>query len=196
MLCRAKKKSGLLLTDIHNHILPTIYTLRNDTEKKCNNYNAQILDLDDTLEKFLYQIEEAREIETNLNQKITSLEEAYTKEKNISEQVLCEQNNEIKEMQQQLNNIKDLSCEELTINTCNRRITELKSYRESEKIRHNLVKKEMINDILNAVTDCAHFRDYIQTQLREVKTLYEDRLDLLSEQNQQMEEEGRDEYME
>ena len=46
------------------------------------------------------------------------------------------------------------------------------------------MKKELINDILNAVTDCAHFRDYIQTQLREVKTLYEERLEMLAVQQQ------------
>ena len=85
-------------------------------------------------------------------------------------------------MEKLLSDVKDLSCEELSISTSNRRLIELRSYRETEAVRHNLKKQDMINDIFNAVTDCAQFRDHIQISLREVKTLYEDRLDLLGAQ--------------
>lgn len=177
---RAKKKSSLLLTDIHNHILPSILTLRNDMENKTNQYTAQILDLDDHLEEFLSQIDEIRGQEQDLNAKLVSLEETYAKDKVLFEQIAAERAADIRVMENQLVEIKDLSCEELSISAANRRLTELRSFRESEALRHSIMKKELINDILNAVTDCAHFRDYIQTQLREVKSLQEERLDYLA----------------
>lgn len=186
---RAKKKSGLVLTDIHNHILPSILTLRNDTEFKTNALTSQLLDLEDHLEQFLSQIEELRAQEGTYAYKLTSLEEAYQKDKAAFEQIASERAQDVRDMEGQLVQIKDLSNEELAMSASNRRLTELRSFRESEAIRHNIAKKELINDILNAVTDCAQFRDYIQTQLREVKTLYEERLDMLSVQQQQQQDE-------
>lgn len=177
---RAKKKTGLVLTDIHNHILPTILTMRNDAEIKNNQYTAQILDLDDHLEKFLSKIEEMETQEQSLSEQLTSLEDNYTKDKALFEQIASERSADIRSMEAQLVETKDLSCEELATSAANRRLVELRAMRESESLRHSVTKKELINDILNAVTDCAHFRDYIQTQLREVKALHEERLDYLA----------------
>ena len=138
-----------------------------------------MLDLDDHLEKFLTEADELETQENSLKFKISSLEEAYSKDKTLFEQIATERAVDIHAMENQLVELKDLSTEELSISAANRRLTEMKSFRESESSRHSLLKKELINDILIAVTDCAHFRDYIQTQLREVKVLHEERLDML-----------------
>ncbi len=82
-------------------------------------------------------------------------------------------------MESELIESKDLSSEEVSITTSSRKLTELKAIHESESLRHSLAKKELISEILNAVTDCANFRDYVQTQLKDLKTLHEERLDMI-----------------
>ena len=75
--------------------------------------------------------------------------------------------------------LRESASEEARIAAASRRVTELQAAKDARNTAHRRMKRELMEAIMEAVTQCASHRELVQQKLGETRSLFQSRLESL-----------------
>ena len=179
---RAKKRDGLLKTEINNHIIPTLYQMKAELNETTYDLRNEIIKNEEILSEIDVSRNEYNEIITTMEAKLRRIEVNYKHEKEIFDQNVTIHSKEMDTMENRLMQLRDTNITEATLTSLKRLIAENNSIRIGRKNEHDKKIKLMKESIMEVVSQCADHREMVQNQLEELKSNYSQRLQVLLSQ--------------
>ena len=176
---RAKKRSELMQSDIRKDVIPPLHQLKVMLSEAIVLLNSEIMTLQDASEEEELKTVQVQESKLLLESKLRRAEEAYKKEKSALESLAGSHDREMDELESKLIALRDVSATEVKHVSANRKISELKTLRNSIRDEHKKKKKEMIASIMQVVTDAANHREMTQMRLGQLTEMHRQRLENL-----------------
>jgi SMC interacting uncharacterized protein involved in chromosome segregation len=176
---RAKKKSGVLKTDISNDVLPVLLQLKDQLSGASISMREETVTVQDELDDLEMKTSQLEEEKNQLEVKIKRGEEIYRREKESLDTAVVAHDREMTEMESRLIAMKDTVGEDARIAAATRRIAELQAARDARNSAHRRMKRELCEAITDAASHCAAHRDLVTQKLAEVKDLGKSRLEAL-----------------
>lgn len=157
--------------DVKGAVRPALAQLKESTIGKNNAAKAELLELLDHEEQVEESLTEALKNTSALENKARRAEEAYTKEKEHVDAGIAELQAEAEQAEIQASQLRDPMAMETALARNTARLAQLKALRE-EKAEAAAARKEAVHqEIVKALNMAAEHKDYIQTQLAELKAL-------------------------
>jgi SMC interacting uncharacterized protein involved in chromosome segregation len=169
-------------TDIREEILPYLQKIKSQVSEDCVGIRGELLTVQDSIEEVELSAAQLQEKQMILEGKLKRIEETYKKEKELLEQQSANHEREMDELESKLIEARDLSVEELRVNTSNRKLAELKQEKSRSKENHNIAKRRLLEEIMNVVAAAANHREDLQRTLGEVREMHNQRLETLLSQ--------------
>lgn len=176
---RAKKKSGVLKTDISTDVLPFLLQLKDQLLSASVSMREDMVTIQDELDDLEMKNGQLEEEKNLLETKIKRTDEVYRREKESLETAVVAHDKEMTDMESRLIAMKDTAGEEARIAAAMRRIAELQAARDARNSAHRRMKRELCEAITEAASHCAAHRDLVTQKLGEVKDLAKSRLEAL-----------------
>ena len=151
--------------------------MRKDIIEVTQGLKADLIAEKEALEECLQREAERRDAKQAIDHKIRKLEETYRREKEsweLTEQMLRD---EIDALETRLLKLSDLGGEEARVSAALRRLEELKTRKQAKQSEHERTRNEIMEAILDVVTQCANHREYAQKQVRMLKDKFTERLE-------------------
>lgn len=104
-------------------------------------------------------------------------DEMYRREKETFDAAQVAHEREMDEIDGRLMKLKDTSIEDMRIAAATRRSTEIQAARDARASAHKRMKRELMEAIMEAVTQCAAHREFAQQKLSETKGMMKTRLE-------------------
>ena len=180
---RAKKRDGLLKTDVRKKIVPVLQDLRSELSDTTLGFRSELLAEQDVAEEGEARRQELSESAELYEQKLRRAETAYKREKEGLDQAADIHGKELDAMEQRLVQLRDTTTEEAAISIANRRLNENKAMRTARQQEHLLKKRGLSENITEVVAACAVHREQVQHSLHQLKGEYADRLQLIFHQS-------------
>ena len=174
---RAKKREVLLKTDVRLTLVPPLQAMRKDIIEVTQGLKADLIAEKEALEECLQREAERRDAKQAIDHKIRKLEETYRREKESWEQTEQMLRDEIDTLETRLLKLADLGGEEARVSAALRRLEELKTRKQAKQSEHERTRNEIMEAILDVVTQCANHREYAQKQVRMLKDKFTERLE-------------------
>lgn len=174
---RAKKREGLLKTQVKSHIVPILQDLRSELTGMTLELRQELMTEQEAIEELEANKAELLESREQFEAKLRRAEIAYKREKEALDQAAEIHMGELDTMESRLLQMRDTTSEESKITAATRRVTEAKALRSARNAEHERKKSEMIESITNVVGMCASHREMVQDKLDELKTLYGKKLE-------------------
>jgi kinetochore protein NDC80 len=172
----SNKRSGVLKTEVRNHILPALQQMKAELMETTYDLRAERMREDDTVGEMEGQKSEYLEVIASSEVKQRRAEVTYQREKELNDQALAVREGEVDTMEARLIKLRDTAAAEATLTAAQRRIAEINAIRAARKAEHERKVGAMKNSILEVVNMCADHREMVQQQLDELKGMYADRL--------------------
>eukprot|EP00597_Dinobryon_sp_UTEXLB2267_P007051 CAMPEP_0170096644 /NCGR_PEP_ID=MMETSP0019_2-20121128/28724_1 /TAXON_ID=98059 /ORGANISM="Dinobryon sp., Strain UTEXLB2267" /LENGTH=893 /DNA_ID=CAMNT_0010318705 /DNA_START=36 /DNA_END=2717 /DNA_ORIENTATION=+ len=172
----AKKREGLIKTDIRHGVLPVLQDLKNELVQTTLSLRAELLaerDIADEIDCKRSELVGAQEM---MEAKLKRAEAAYKREKDLLDQGSELHRQELDAMETRLLQLRDTASEEAALTASNRRLAEQKEARAARRQEHERTKNAMIEAVTEAVSRCANHREKVQRTLAELKGQYAGRL--------------------
>ena len=176
---RAKKRDGLLRTDIRGDILPALQELRTEYMGRTIALRNECLAGKDAAEDSSSTSKELQERRTICEAKLKRAEDAYKRERGILDQASEVHAKEMEGMDSRLLSLRDTATEECRVAAAVRRANETRLSRASRCDDHLRRTKEISSAIMDVVTVCAEHRELVQQRLGDVREMYVHRLESL-----------------
>lgn len=176
---RAKKRDGLLKTDVRRDILPALQELRTEFVAASASLRNQCLLEKDALEDLgasASELDERRQLNEG---KLRRAEETYKREREQLDQAAEMHAKEMEAMDARLLRLRDTAAQETRAAAAARRVQEARVAREVRIEEHQRKVKEITAAIMDVVAVCAEHREMVQQRLGEVRELYVERLESL-----------------
>jgi kinetochore protein NDC80 len=174
---RAKKRSALLKTNIRDDVLPVLEDLRGELSETVQSMKSELVELQDKCEEVEQSIAEADEAKAAIEAKSRRAEEAFKREREALDSACQASEREMDEMESRLAALRDCSTEEARHAAATRRSAEARAARDSRRLEHKATKREMLEGIMDVVTQCANHRELVQSRLEELRNGFSQRLD-------------------
>lgn len=176
---RAKKREGLLKTEVRNHVLPILQQMKAELTQTTLELRSDKMREVEVLEEMAAQRSELLETQTTLEAKQRRAEANYKREKELLDQSAAMQGTELDGMESRLIMLRDTATEEARLTATKRRIAEINSIRGARRAEHERKVGEMRQAIMEVVSMCADHRENVQGQLEDLKSQYSGRLQTL-----------------
>jgi kinetochore protein NDC80 len=176
---RAKKRSELIQTDIRKDVIPPLHQLKVMLSDVMVALNGEIIALQDASEEEELRTVQVQEAKLLLESKLRRAEEAYKKEKTALESLAGSHDREMDELESKLIALRDVTAAEVRQVSANRKVSELKTLKSSNRDNHKKKKKEMIASIMQVVTAAANHREHTQMRLGQLTEMHRQRLESL-----------------
>jgi len=176
---RAKKRDGLLKTDIRKDILPAMQELRTEFVAQSSSLRNQCLVEQDALEDAAASASDLEERRQLAEGKVRRAEEAYRRERELLDQAVELHAKEMEAMDARLLRLRDTATEETRAAAAARRAQEARATREARAEEHQRKVKDMAAAVMDAVALCAEHREMVQQRLGDVREMYVERLESL-----------------
>lgn len=173
----AKKREGLLKTDIRRGVLPVLQDIRQELTDRTLGLRSELLAEQDVSEEVNNKRNELLEAKETLEGKLKRAEAAYKREKELLDQAAELHGVELDAMESRLLQLRDTSSEETQITSANRRVAEITALRSARRSEHVRKKATMAESITEVVAQCAEHREQVQHTLRHLKQQYASRLE-------------------
>ena len=151
--------------------------MRKDIIEVTQGLKADLIAEKEALEECLQREAERRDTKQAIDHKIRKLEETYRREKESWEQTEQMLRDEIDTLETRLLKLSDLGGEEARVSAALRRLEELKTRKQAKQSEHERTRNEIMEAILDVVTQCANHREYAQKQVRMLKDKFTERLE-------------------
>ena len=174
---RAKKKSGVLKSDIEANILPVLSQLKDELSESSKGYRDDLVALQDELDEIEEQISTKEHDLTDAENKLKKEEDLYRHEKETFDQAQANHEEEMRDIETRLMQKRDKSVYEARIAAAERKIAEINAIKESREQAHLKMKRELMEAVMEAVTQCAAHREFVQEQLQGTKSQFQARLE-------------------
>ena len=115
----------------------------------------------------------------NVETKVKRSEELYQHEKEMFDQTQLTHETEMRDIETRLMKVRDTTAEDNRIATASRKIIELQAARDSRQSAHRQMKRELMEAVMEAVTQCASHREFVQQQLSDTKSMVKSRLEAI-----------------
>jgi kinetochore protein NDC80 len=157
--------------DVKGAVRPALAQLKEATTGKNHAAKAELLELLDHEEQVEESLTDALKNTSALENKARRAEEAYTKEKEHFDAAIAELQAEAEQAEVQASQLRDPMAMETALARNTARLAQLKALR-TEKAEAATARKEAVHqEIVKALNMAAEHKDYIQTQLAELKAL-------------------------
>jgi kinetochore protein NDC80 len=174
---RAKRREDLLRTDVRVTLLPPLQGLKREIQETSSSIRNELMTETDILEECISRESEFLEIKTTAENKLRKLEELYRREKDMMEQAEFRLQQEVAILESKLMKIRDNVVEETRLSVAMRGLEDARIAKEVLKSDHERKRNEIMESILDVVTQCANHREMAQTKLKKLKDKYSSRLD-------------------
>ena len=169
---RAKKREGLLKTEVRNHVLPILQQMRAELTQTTLELRSEKMRESELFEEMAHQRTELLESQAALEAKQRRAEASYKREKELLDQSSAMQGSEVDGMESRLMQLRDTAAEEARLTAAKRRLAEINAVRGARKAEHDRKMGEMRHSIMEVVSYCADHREMVQSQLEELKAHY------------------------
>jgi len=173
---RAKKREGLLRTEVRNHVLPILQQMKAELTQTTLELRSDKMREVEMLEEMAAQRTELLEQQTALEAKQRRAEVSYKREKELLDQSSAMQGHDLDTMESRLISLRDTAAEEARLTATKRRIAEINSIRAARRAEHTRKVTELRQSIMEVVSMCADHRENVQGQLEDLKAQYSGRL--------------------
>jgi kinetochore protein NDC80 len=175
---RAKKREGLLKTDIRNDVLPVLQQMRVELNETTLSIRAEMMQEQEAAEEIEGQMIELKESTVDLDAKLRRAEATYRREKEMLDQSASLHSKEMDAMEGRLVQLRDTAADEAKITAARRRLAENSSIRAARKTEHERKKTAMVESVMETVSQCAMHREHVQAEMEALKEAYSDRLQM------------------
>lgn len=179
MIYSAKKRSDLVTTDIGGTLLPLLHSIRSTTLESLNSLKISVLEAQDTGEESENAILTSRRNISDYESKIQRLDEVYKRERESFDKATAAHAEEVSNIETQLFELRDVLTEENMISSNSRMIVELLTAKDKQDNLHAIAKREMTEQFMEVITQCAKHREHMQKRINFVKQEYQQRLENL-----------------
>ena len=173
---RAKKREGLLKTEVRNHVLPILQQMKAELTQTTLDLRSDKMREMEVIEEIAAQRSELLESQIALEAKQRRAEVAYKREKELLDQSAAMQGSDLDSMETRLAQLRETGPDETKHGALKRRIAEINAIRGARRAEHQRKVGEMRQSIMEVVSMCADHRENVQAQLEELKTQYSSRL--------------------
>ena len=174
---RAKKRDGLLKTDVRGDILPTLQQLRAEYVERTIALRNECMSEKDAAEDSHISTNELQEKRQTYETKLRRAEEAYKRDRNTLDQASEVYSQEVEAMDNRLVRLRDVTNEESRLSAAVRRANEARLSRTARFDEHQRRTKEISSAIMDVVAVCAEHRELVQQRLGNVREMYVQRLE-------------------
>ena len=174
---RAKKRDGLLRTDVRGDILPALQELRSELVERTIALRNDCIIEKDAAEDSNISANELHEQRQLSEAKLRRAEDAYKRERGILDQASQTHESEMDAMDIRLLRLRDTAMEEARVAAATRRANEARLFRAARYEEHQRKTKEISAAIMDVVTICAEHRELVQQRLGDVREMYIQRLE-------------------
>ena len=174
---RAKKRDGLLKTDVRGDILPTLQQLRAEYVERTIALRNECMSEKDAAEDSHISTNELQEKRQTYETKLRRAEEAYKRDRNTLDQASEVYSQEVEAMDNRLVRLRDVTNEESRLSAAVRRANEARLGRTARFDEHQRRTKEISSAIMDVVAVCAEHRELVQQRLGNVREMYVQRLE-------------------
>jgi kinetochore protein NDC80 len=176
---RARKKEGLLKTEVRNHVLPALQQMKAELTQTTFELRNERMREEEELGEIEAQKSEHLETIAAMEAKQRRAEVGYKREKELLDQSAAIQTTEIDGMEARLMQLRDTAMAEATLTAAKRRIAEITAMRAARKAEHERKIAAMKESIMETVSMCADHREMVQQQLEDLKAQYTHRLQVV-----------------
>lgn len=174
---RAKKRDGLLKSDVKRDIIPALQSLKQELSETTGRIKSETIVQQDQTEELDLKIAEQQDDVSVLEGKMKRFEEAYKRERESFDQAAEMHSREMDAMEARLVRLLDTAVEEARTTAAIRRATEARAARDLARMEHQRKKREMVKAIMDVVSQCASHRENVQDKLSDLKRAYTHRLE-------------------
>lgn len=174
---RAKKRDGLLCTDVRRDILPALQELRAQFLAHTISLRNECMVEKDAAEDSNLNANELQQQCQVCETKLRRAEEAYKRERIILDQASEMHSKEMEAMDTRLLCLRDTAMEETRVSAAVRKANEARLTRGVRYEEHQRRSKEIAAAIMDVVAVCAEHRELVQQRLGDVRELYVQRLE-------------------
>lgn len=169
---RARKRDGLLRTDVRKDILPALHEMRADYMARTMALRKECIAEKDAVEDSNIASNELQESRQMFESKLRRAEDAYKRERVILDQASEMHAKEMEAMDMRLLSLRDTAMEETRVAAAARRANETRLTRSVRQEDHLRRTKEISSAIMDVVTVCAEHRELVQHRLGDVREMY------------------------
>jgi kinetochore protein NDC80 len=174
---KAKKRDGLLKTDVRADILPALQELRAELMERTITLKNESLAEKDAAEDYNLTANELQEQRNMCEAKLRRAEETYQRERAILDRASEMHGKEMEAMDTRLLRLRDTATDETRVAAAARRANEARLSRGIRYEDHQRRSKEIAASIMDVVAICAEHRELVQLRLGAVREMYVQRLD-------------------
>jgi kinetochore protein NDC80 len=169
---RARKRDGLLKTDVRKDILPALHEMRADYMERTMSLRNECIAEKDAVEDSNIASNELQESRQMFESKLRRAEDAYKRERAVLDQASEMHAREMEAMDMRLLCLRDTAREESRVAGAARRANEARLTRSVRHEDHLRRTKEITSAIMDVVTVCAEHRELVQQRLGDVREMY------------------------
>jgi kinetochore protein NDC80 len=169
---RARKRDGLLKTDVRKDILPALHEMRADYMERTMSLRNECIAEKDAVEDSNIASNELQESRQMFESKLRRAEDAYKRERAVLDQASEMHAREMEAMDMRLLCLRDTAMEESRVAAAARRANEARLTRSVRHEDHLRRTKEITSAIMDVVTVCAEHRELVQQRLGDVREMY------------------------
>lgn len=173
---RAKKREDLLRTNIREDVFPVLQSIKAELAETTSSLREQILAEEDASEEIDLKSSELESEKEIFSTKLKRAEDTYQREKDTLSLSMEQQRAEMAAVEERLIRTRDTAIDEARIAAAHRRLTDAKASKEMRCAEHVRKKREMVEAIMEAISQCASHRENVQEKLRMIRDLYSERL--------------------
>lgn len=174
---RARRKDGLLLTDVQRDIVPVLQSMKSDLSGQAVTTKTSMLTIQEEVEELETVLKENISNKKTYEAKLSRGEEAYVREKEVLETAQEQQRKDNDLLEARLVRLKDTSAIECRTLGATRRISEARTVRDTRAMEHSRRKREAVEAIVDAVTLCAAHREDVSGKLMHLKEQFSSKLE-------------------
>lgn len=173
---RAKKKEGLLRTDVRHHVLPILQQIRSELNSSTFELRSELMTESEVMEEVAANQAELKDRCDELQARCRRAEATYKREKDMLDQSAELHAKELDAMEARLALLRDTAAEEGRVTAAKRRFAEATALRAARKAEHERKKHAMIQAVMQVVSQAAAHRESVQQQISQLKDRYAARL--------------------
>eukprot|EP01038_Epipyxis_sp_PR26KG_P016094 gene16094-21870_t len=181
---RAKKKEGLVKTNIRQDIIPILQDIHKQVSEGSLALRSECISEQDAAEEVENRKHELFEAREQYEIKLKRIEATYKREKEMFDQSLDIHGKELDAMESRLLQLRDTATEEAHITSNVRKLNEIQAMRQARLNEHQRKKSNMIESIMDIVSQCANHRENVHQKLEHMKIIYSNQLQSLRIINQ------------
>ena len=190
----AKKREGLIKTDIRTGVLPVLQELKKELSETTLSLRSELLSQQDIADEIDCKRSELLGGQEAIEAKLRRAEAAYRREKDLLDQGAQLHRQELEAMESRLLQLRDTAAEESALTAATRRLADIQTVRSERRQEHERMRAALVEAITEVIARCAGHRENAQRTLSDLKARYAARLSLFLQSAQPVAEAGAGGY--